>query len=58
MRALDLLLGLLISARAMAEWVKYSEGDNGNSYYFDPSTIKRNGNLVRVWDLQEPQAAG
>ena len=53
MRTIVLLLGLLISAPAMAEWVKYWEGDNGDSYYYDPSTIKRNGNLVRVWEISD-----
>lgn len=47
-----LLITLLLlgSGSAYAEWVKLS-GDDRVTSYTDPTTIRRNGNLVRMWDL-------
>jgi hypothetical protein len=50
MRMLLLTLTLLASEPVLAGWVQYGEADSG-SFYFDPSTIKRNGDVVRVWNL-------
>ena len=39
MRLLTLLLILLMSAPAAAEWVKYAE-TNTETHFFDPATVK------------------
>ena len=41
---------LLSSGPASAEWVKLSSDDRVTSYT-DATTIRRSGNLVRMWDL-------
>lgn len=38
--------------QATAEWVKAGEADD-LAYYFDPTTIRKAGNLRRVWVLQD-----
>ena len=50
MRYLVLLL-MVFALPASAEWVKYAESDETNAYY-DPATIRVNGNFRRVWELQ------
>lgn len=40
------------SPPARAEWAKYEEGDWG-SLYFDPATIKKRGDRVRVWEVMD-----
>ena len=42
------LLVLLFAHSAWAEWVKYAEIPVASSYY-DPATVKKRGNMVRVW---------
>ena len=42
------LLVLLFAHSAQAEWVKYAEMPIASSYY-DPATVKKRGNVVRVW---------
>lgn len=42
------LLMLIFSHPVSAEWVKYSQNFMGLSYY-DPTTVKMDGNIVRVW---------
>lgn len=52
-KVLLILLLALISNSAMAKWI-YVAGDNSfNKYYFDISTLKRTGNIVRVWTLTD-----
>jgi hypothetical protein len=41
---------LLSSGPAYAEWVALS-GDDRRTSYIDATTIRRGGNLVRMWDL-------
>jgi hypothetical protein len=41
---------MLSSGPAYAEWVKLS-GDGRVTSYTDAKTIRRSGNLVRMWDL-------
>jgi hypothetical protein len=39
---------------AYAEWVKYSTTDDSEiEIYLDPNTIRRNGNSVLIWTLQD-----
>ena len=40
---------LLITTNAYAEWTFYSSDDKGNVRFYDKSTIKRNGDKVKVW---------
>jgi len=47
-------LVLLSSGPAYAEWVKVSDGDEaGRTVYVDPATIRRNSNLVKMWQLYD-----
>lgn len=45
---LTLLLAAM-SSGAMAGWVQVGEGASGKKTYIDPQTIKKDGNLRRVW---------
>lgn len=51
---LTTLLSILCTGPAYAEWV-YVTGDDetGSTIYVDPDTIRRNGNLVKMWDLRD-----
>lgn len=54
---LILLLLALMASPAWADWVLLSESANFTLYY-DPATIRVNGNMSRVWevlDLKEHQ---
>ncbi len=43
-----------VSSTAMAEWVKVSNVDGGDiTFYTDPSTIRKNGKSVKMWELQD-----
>ncbi len=45
---------LLSSGPAYAGWVQVSGGDEeGKTVYVDPATIRRNSNLVKMWQLQD-----
>ncbi len=46
---------VLSSVPANAEWVAigYSESLGGYTVYIDPDTIRRNGDLVKVWALTD-----
>ena len=39
-----------ISFNALADWVQLTQTQT-NSFYYDPTTIKKVGNLIRVWEL-------
>jgi hypothetical protein len=57
-----LILLVLSSSPAYAEWVKVSDSDEtGKTVYVDPATIRRNSNLVKMWqfyDYQTVQTVG
>ena len=61
MRAALALLLLMAALPARAEWVKiattekgfFSAFSRGATYYIDPSTIVRDGNIRRVWEIQD-----
>ena len=57
MRLFFAFILMLAGGFASAEWVKYGELD-GNSYYYDPATIRRDGSLRRVWELQDLKQRG
>ena len=44
------LMLLLVSGAASAEWTYAGEGGN-YIHYVDRTTIRRNGNFVKMWDL-------
>lgn len=45
---------LLSSGPAYAEWVKVSESDEaGKTVYADTATIRRNSNLVKMWQFYD-----
>jgi len=47
-------LVLLITGPVYAEWVKVSDGDEaGKTIYVNPATIRRNSNLVKMWQLYD-----
>ena len=52
MRLVLCLLLTLAAAPAWAEWVKVSETDN-SVFYIDPATIRKDGNLRRVWQVTD-----
>lgn len=48
-----LLLALLLAtSSAWAGWVLAAQSDD-NDFYIDPETIRKDGNLVRVWEIQD-----
>lgn len=48
-----IILLLLSSGPVYAEWVPVAKGDDGLTVYVDPDTIRRNGNLVKMWLLYD-----
>lgn len=54
------LLLAAISTGAMADWVQIASND-ATDYYADPSTIRKKGDKVMMWnmyDLKKPQVSG
>lgn len=49
MKNIFVLILFLISSNVIAEWVFYSESNNGNTFYLDPDTIEKNGQKVKLW---------
>lgn len=54
------LLALLFfaSLQAKAEWIDVAESESGVIFYVDKETIKKEGNLVKVWVLINYKKAG
>ena len=53
-RLLLITLLLLSSGPAYAEWVKVSDSNEaGMTVYADPDTIRRNRNLVKMWQFYD-----
>ena len=50
-----LLLLIVVSSSALADWVKVEES-NTFTAYADPTTIRTNGNVVEIWTLQDYKA--
>ena len=44
---------LLVTSSAWAEWLKVGSDTNGYTYYIDPTTIRKDGNVHKVWELHE-----
>ena len=54
---LTLLASLLVTGPAWAEWVRVAESDE-HYKYIDPATIRKDGNLVRVWEINDSKQRG
>jgi hypothetical protein len=53
-RRLLLITLLLLSSRpAYAEWVSVSANNSGETVYVDPGTIRRTGDMVKMWALYD-----
>jgi hypothetical protein len=52
MKKLFLICLMMLAGSAWAEWVKYADTDE-SSFYFDPATFRKDGNMRRVWLLQD-----
>jgi hypothetical protein len=52
MRLIVALLMMALSAPAWAEWVKIAES-NLRALYYNPAAISQQGDLRRVWTLQD-----
>lgn len=48
---LTLLTTLMLTGAAWAEWVEINSTDDA-IFYIDPATIRKDGNIVRVWEIQ------
>jgi hypothetical protein len=47
-----LLVLLLVTNSAWAEWVKISETEDA-VFYIDPTTLRKSGNLRRIWAFED-----
>ena len=52
MKKLFLVSLMMLAGSAWAEWVLYSETDT-STFYYDPATIRKDGNMRRVWELSD-----
>jgi hypothetical protein len=50
------LLLVVVTSGAAAEWVKVS-GNETMTNYADPATIRKTGNVVKMWQLYDYQTA-
>lgn len=57
MRYLWITVMLLAASPACAQWVRHYE-DTEAVFYFDPTTIERHANFVRVWTLEDLKQRG
>jgi len=49
---------ILITSSAWAGWVELTRGENGNVFYIDPATIRKDGNRRKVWTITDLNKAG
>ena len=52
MKKLFLVSLMMLAGSSWAEWVMYSKNESETVYY-DPATIRKDGNMRRVWELQD-----
>lgn len=52
MKKLFLVCLLMLAGSAWAEWVVYSKTEEDGTFYLDPATIRKDGNMRRVWLLR------
>ena len=48
---------MLLTGSAWAEWVMYDTAGT-TTFYYDPATIRKDGNIRRVWQLQDLKERG
>lgn len=53
MKKTTFVLLMAVSLPAFAEWKLTETTTDGGHFYYDPSTIERNRNIVRVWELTD-----
>jgi len=54
MKAILIALALLVTGPVWAEWLKVAEHPGlGITYYIDPATVQKDGNLRQVLQLQD-----
>ena len=54
MKKILILLLLMVSTSVFAEWTRVTESADGDiTAYIDFGTIKRKGNKVKMWDLND-----
>lgn len=58
MKNLFLVCLMMLTGSAWAEWVRHSIGEDSIIHYFDPATIRKDGNMRRVWELQDLRERG
>ena len=51
MKKLFLIGLMMLAGSAWAEWVEYAK-DESDTFYLDPATIRKDGNMRRVWLLR------
>jgi hypothetical protein len=51
-RAAGMTVAMIVATPALAEWVKVGRSDAA-VHYVDPATVHRDGNLRRVWAMQD-----
>ena len=52
-----MLLAVMMSGSAAAEWVSLGTTDNGTTVYVDPATIRRSGDVVKISSLFDLKTA-
>jgi hypothetical protein len=57
MKKLFLVFLMLLAGAAWAEWVVYNQSES-STHYFDPATIRKDGNMRRVWTIQNFEQRG
>ena len=50
MKKLFLVGLMMLAGSAWADWVLFSETDT-STFYYDPATIRKDGHIRRVWEL-------
>ena len=57
MKKLFLACLMLLGGSAWAEWLIYDTTDK-STFYYDPATIRKDGHIHRVWELQDLSKRG
>ena len=48
---------MMLAGSAWAEWVFVGESET-STFFYDPATIRKEGNMRRVWELQDLRKRG
>jgi hypothetical protein len=57
MKKLFLVCLMMLAGSAWAEWVIYTWNDEA-TFYYDPATIRKEGNMRRAWELTDLRKRG